>query len=366
MTSSADPMGTRVLVAEDSVTQRELLVSILESDAGISVVGQARTGAEAVDLAASLKPDVITMDVHMPVLDGIGATKQIMSRTPTPIIIVSGSSIGDEVQASLDAIGAGALMLVSKPRDPRSAEFDAQRAHLISMVKSLSQVKVVRRGPLRSDATPAMGSRRTPTGATYSAAGLQRTGGSTRSRLVAIAASTGGPSALDRLLRDLPADFAAPILVVQHIATGFVDGLARWLGKASPLEVCVAVHGTPVRNGVVYLAPDDRQLGISPDGRLLVSDSPPVGGFRPSASHLFESAARAYGPALAAVVLTGMGSDGTSGLRAVKTASGRVVAQDEATSVVYGMPREAVLSGLVDLVVPLPHMAPTLISMVTK
>ncbi len=340
----------RVVVAEDSLTVRELLVEILESDPEIRVVGQAKNGAEAVELATRLKPDLVTMDVHMPVTDGFEATKEIMVQAPTPILIVSSSASGREVELSLNAIRAGALMVVAKPDNPQSTRFDGRREELVAMAKAMARVKVVRRwAPQPRPARPAP-ARRVAPGAPV--------------RLVAVAASTGGPAALQHILAALPGNFAVPILVVQHIATGFVGGLADWLSASCNLRVKVAEDGEPLRARTVYLAPEDRQLGVRDDGRILVADAPPVKGFRPSATFLFESAARAYGAALAAVMLTGMGNDGVEGLKAVKAAGGMVLAQDEASSVVYGMPREAVEAGVVDAVLSIGEVGARLTNLV--
>lgn len=184
-------------------------------------------------------------------------------------------------------------------------------------------------------------------------------------RLIAIAASTGGPAALQRVLSALPRDFGAPILVVQHIATGFVAGLADWLGGSCNLRVKVAEHGEPLLERTVFLAPDQRHLGVGPDGRAVVANAPPVAGFRPSGTYLFAAAAQAYGSSVAAVILTGMGSDGVEGLKAVKTAGGRVLAQDEGSSVVYGMPGAAVAAGVVDAVLGVDELAPRLAELVS-
>jgi two-component system chemotaxis response regulator CheB len=335
----------RVVIAEDSLTVRELLVEILESDPEIRVVGQAKNGAEAVELALLLKPDLITMDVHMPLMNGFEATKEIMVQVPTPIIIVSSSASREDMGHSFDAMRAGALMVVVKPDNPRSAVFSGRREQFLAMAKAMAQVKVVRRWAPRAPAVvPPMGPSRI-------------SDASPRCRLVAITASTGGPTALQRILADLPRDFPVPILVVQHIAAGFVAGFADWLNASCNLRVKVAVSGEPLLAHSVLLPPDDRHLGVSRDARVVVSDAAPLNGFRPSGTYLFESAARAYGASVAAIILTGMGSDGVDGLKAVKAAGGRVLAQDEASSVVYGMPREAVAAGVVDAVLPLDDVA---------
>lgn len=332
----------RVLVAEDSVTVRELLVAILESDPGIRVVGQAKNGREAVELARELRPDLITMDVHMPEMDGFAATKEIMVEAPTPIIIVSSSSRGRDVDLSLNALRAGALMVVPKPDDPTSPMFNGRLEQFLSMAKAMAGVKVVRRWAGR--ATPPPPAPGPPPG-------------TVAPRLVAIAASTGGPAALQRILGDLPGDFPAPILLVQHIARGFTEGLADWLGAGSPLRVKLAEHREALAPHTVYVAPDDRQLGVDDGDRLEVLDAPPIEGFRPSATHLFESVARRCGAAVTGVILTGMGRDGVAGLQRVREAGGHVIAQDRATSVVYGMPNAAVEAGVVDAVLPIEAIA---------
>lgn len=342
----------RVVVAEDSPTLRELLVEILESDPELRVVGRAQNGAEAVDLAIRLRPDLVTMDIHMPILDGLEATKEIMVRAPTPILIVSSSASGREVELSLNAMRAGALVVVAKPDDPRAARFDGRRAELVAMAKAMARVKVVRRWAREPGTARPAPARRVAPGAPV--------------RLVAVTASTGGPAALHRILAGLPGDFPAPILVVQHIATGFVTGLADWLSGSCDLRVKVAEHGERLLGRTVFLAPDDRQLGVGPDARVVVADAPPVNGFRPSGTYLFASAAQVYGASVAAVILTGMGNDGVDGLKAVKAAGGWVLAQDEASSVVYGMPREAVAAGVVDAVVPVDEVAARLMELAAR
>lgn len=339
----------RVLVAEDSPTVRAALVELLQSDREIVVVGEAESGAAAVAMTERLRPDIVTMDIVMPGMDGVEATRHIMSSTPTPILIVS-ATVGSEVTRSLDATAAGALMMLEKPDHASSAAFPAQRERLLTMVKAMSQVKVVRRWS------------RTPVGPTLPFDNAQP---DEPARVVAIAASTGGPAALLRILGALAGDLPVPVLIVQHITQGFVHGLAEWLGRACDIRVKVAVHGEPLRRATVYLAPDDCHLGVGAFSRVQLSDAPPIGGFRPSATHLFESVAKSYGPGAACVILTGMGSDGVAGLRAVRAAGGRVVAQDEQTSVVYGMPGEAVRAGVVHRILPVDRVAMHVTDLVT-
>lgn len=338
----------RVLVAEDSVTARELLVAILRSDPQISIVGEASNGVEAVEMTKRLRPDVVTMDIRMPKLDGLESTRKIMIESPTPIVIVSGVYNPHDVETSMHALRTGALALLPKPPGPEAPDFDRECERLIQTVKAMSQVKVVRRWPERSVA------------ATVRAPALPRV---TRAEIVAIVASTGGPAALARILSELPARFDAPILIVQHIASGFVDGLAAWLNTTSSLPVRVAQNGERLRPGTVYIAADDHHLGVKDRLTIALSRGAAINGFRPSGTALFESVAKAFGDSTLAVVLTGMGDDGVAGLRAVRRRRGRIIVQDEATSVVFGMPREAIALGGAARVLPLPAIAPTLIEL---
>ncbi|MEO6528247.1 MAG: chemotaxis-specific protein-glutamate methyltransferase CheB [Gemmatimonadaceae bacterium] len=343
----------RVLVAEDSATARALLVSLLSAEPDITVVGEARTGVEAVEMAEALLPDIITMDVQMPELDGIEATRQIMTRSPRPILVVSSAAESD-IELSLEATRSGALMVIAKPKGVESAAFNSDRRQLVSMVRALAQVKVVRRHG--STATPpSRFGGATPAAFPSSLAAGRR---STQAfELLAIAASTGGPAALKIILSKLPATFPIPILVVQHIARGFSGGLAHWLSSESPIGVKLADLGEEARAGMAYLAPDDRHIGIrrgvSGGLRIQLDNAAPIGTFRPSATYLFRSCAEQVGRGLLSVILTGMGDDGVDGLRTVRQKGGHVIAQDEASSVIYGMPREAQHAGVVDQIVSL-------------
>ena len=249
----------RVVVADDSPTARALIVEILSAESDISVVGEARTGTEAVDLSERLLPDLVTMDVQMPQLDGIEATRLIMTRSPRPILIVS-SVAGADVELSLEATRSGALMVIGKPQGVHSAGYDSDRRQLVSMVRALAGVKVVRRhgNPAITPLSSALQQWRAP-----SRPGEPRPLGPYAA--LAIAASTGGPAALRTIFSQLDANFPLPILVVQHIAKGFTEGLAHWLAGDSALRFRIADSGEPIRAGTVYFAPDGRHLGVRRD-----------------------------------------------------------------------------------------------------
>jgi two-component system, chemotaxis family, protein-glutamate methylesterase/glutaminase len=337
----------RVLVADDSRTVRELLVRILDSDPQIQVIGQATSGAEAVELAARLRPNVITMDIHMPIMDGLEATREIMTIAPTPIVIVSSHASRKDVALSLNATRAGALHVLRTPDNPLSPQFEQLRNEFLLMVKAMADVKVVRqwRTDRFAPTSSALRCRRTP-------------------RLIAIAASTGGPAALQQILAQLPRDYALPIVVVQHIAEGFANGLADWLRTNCDLRVRVAHHGDKLCERTVYIAPDRMHLGVAATGHIALSNAPPIGGFRPSGTHLFRSAAASFGGAMVAVILSGMGRDGVDGLKDVQAGGGLVLAQDEDSCIVFGMPREAIHAGVVDEVLPLTSIAARLVRLI--
>lgn len=327
----------RVLLAEDSPTQRQLLVHVLRSDPEIELVGQAAQGAEAILLAEQLRPDVIVMDIRMPEVDGFEATKRIMRTVPTPILIVTSNFDARELAISLQALRAGAVHVVPKPLSLDHPDHDSNAAAFVRAVKAVARVK-------HSLAFPSV----RPSVADLRPAGT--------AKVVALAASTGGPAALHRLFADLPANFPAPILLVQHIAHGFVEGFAAWLNSASSLTITLARDGEELQGGTVYIAPDDVHLGVS-GRRIALSGSSPIEGFRPSATHLFASLAAAYGAEAAAVVLTGMGQDGLEGLRAMHAVGAQIIAQSEESCVIFGMPGAVIAAGLASQVLPLTGIA---------
>jgi len=328
----------RVLIAEDSSTVRELLITVLGADPEIKIVGVAKNGHEAIEMTKQQRPDVVAMDAHMPGMDGFEATKQIMIETPTPIVIVSGSADVHDVNISMNALRAGALALLAKPPEVNASNFRESLAHLAATIKAMAGVKVVRHRQPRALPLPA-----------HAVNPLKPA----HVCIIAIVASTGGPAALARILGDLPAQFPLPILIVQHISSGFVGGLVAWLNTVCSLHVKVAGNGDLLTNSTVYVADDGAHLGVGADFRIKLDHGGPIGGFRPSATHLFKSVASVFGSSSAALLLTGMGQDGVDGLGAVRSAGGSVLAQDEASSIVFGIAGTAIAAGLVDEVLPL-------------
>ncbi|MET0595123.1 MAG: chemotaxis-specific protein-glutamate methyltransferase CheB [Polyangiaceae bacterium] len=341
----------RTLLAEDSPTARVLLTEILQSDGEIKVVAIAKDGAEAVAMTKHLAPDVIVMDLHMPEMNGLDATQRIMVENPTPIIIVTATGDARAVAVSLHALRAGALTVMPKPLGLGSADFDETARLFLNTVKSMSQVKVVRRWATskQSDRPPRTAPPPPPPPVSEMAGAPVR--------IIAIGASTGGPAALFRIFSELPGNLPVPILVVQHIAHGFLEGFGAWLNTGTALRIKIGRHGEALEPHTIYLAKDDHHLGLADRNTLAVSSAPPIGGFRPSASFLFESVGRLYGRGAVAVVLTGMGQDGLEGLRVVRANGGRTIAQDEESSIVFGMPGAAVEAGLADLTLPLSAIA---------
>ncbi|CAG0935606.1 Protein-glutamate methylesterase/protein-glutamine glutaminase [Thermoflexales bacterium] len=342
-----------VLVVDDSPTVREALVVMLQTAPDFKVVGQARDGQEAALLTARLRPDVITMDIRMPRVDGLEATRRIMSTVPTPIVVVANHVYESDLNIAFNAIAAGALTVVEKPHGLLMSDFTAVRDQLVDTVRLMSDVPVVHHWH-RKVQSPA------PSPAPQAAPPASPSRPRQRLEVVGIASSTGGPGALATILRALPADFSVPIVIVQHITKGFVAGLANWLNHETAQQVVVAQHGMPLQPGSVVLAPDDYHIQINRQGIIQLSTDTPYHGLRPSANFLFRSLAQAYGPRAAGLILTGMGDDGVDGLVELHTAGGITVAQDEDSCIVYGMPREAVIRQAIDHVLALEQVAPTL------
>lgn len=331
----------KVLVVEDSPVAQELLTYILNSDPELQVTAIARDGAEALKAVSRTGFDVITMDIHLPGMDGYETTRAIMESYPTPIVIVSGTLLQDEIKHSFRALEAGALAALRRPAGPGHSNYEAEARDLVRTVKLMSEVKVVRRWPQYrnkiSSGLPPLAVAPVPT--------PQADGTPGGINVVAIGASTGGPPALQKILRQLRKDFPASILVVQHMAVGFMDGLREWLNNTCALPVKVASQHEQLRPGNVYLAPDDAQMKVAATGRLLLEKGRRENGYCPSVTYLFSSVANLYASNAVGVLLTGMGDDGAAGLQLMREKGAVTIAQDEESSVVFGMPKEAIRIG---------------------
>ena len=325
----------RVLLVEDSITQREILRRLLKEDPTFRIVGEAGTGHEAVQLAQQLRPDVVLMDIHMPELDGVAATRLIMERSPVPIVVASATLQSDEVDLGLEALKAGAVSVIRKPQGAVLLHLDKIAPDLRRELVAASKARVARRA---ARLTPESGM---PLGPVFQLGQIE---------VVAICASTGGPPVLIEILSRIPRPYPLPILLVQHIAEGFVGGFARWLRGLSGQPVGLVEPWQRLSPGV-WLSPDRNHLSLADHHRLQLIA--PRGEIHcPSGNVLFQSLAEHAGRAALGIVLTGMGDDGAQGLLALRNAGGRTVAQDEASSLIFGMPKAARDRGAAELELP--------------
>ncbi|KXS31154.1 MAG: Chemotaxis response regulator protein-glutamate methylesterase [Candidatus Gallionella acididurans] len=324
----------KVMVVEDSPVVREFLVYILGSDPGIRVVGTANNGEEALEAVKRYRPDVITMDIHMPKMDGLEATRRIMETEPVPIVIVSGSTDTHENTKTFRAMEAGALAVLARPAGIGQPNHESTSRELVQTVKLMSEVKVVRRWPQtrRELVLPSAAQALADKPASVPA----------NVKVIALGASTGGPPVLQTILAMLPRDFPLPVLIVQHMASGFITSFVEWLAQSSGLPVHVAMHGELILPGHVYVAPDECQMKVERGGKIVLTHDVPENGLRPSVSYLFRSLAAVYGGDAVAGLLTGMGRDGAEELRLLREKGATTFAQDKDSSVVHGMPGEAI------------------------
>ena len=319
----------RVLVVDDSAVTREILTALLNADPEIRVVGQASSGAEAVEMTATLRPDLVMMDLLMPVMDGMEATRRIMARHPTPVLFLSSFFDKDGEYSRADAIAAGALDVVEKPALMPDWRWQSSAAKLVEKVKSLSKIPVI---------AHIHGARKL---LAKDEAQFEKFSGPAAD-IVVIGASSGGPRVIEALLSSLPSTFALGMMVVQHMTDGFTTSMLRWLQERCPLQVKIAEEGDAIVPRRVLFSPETLHLVAGIGGRVHLSNSAPVNGHRPSVDVAFSSVAKVYGSRCAGVLLTGMGCDGAAGLLAIREAGGVTIAQDEESSPIFGMPRAAI------------------------
>ena len=344
-----------VLVADDSLVTRTLLVKLLDSEPDIRVIGTANDGLDAIEfLASGQRPDIVVMDIHMPRLDGFEATRRIMETRPLPIIICTATADPQELAIAFRSLEAGAVACIQKPV-ALGPDFETRRQNLLQSVRLMSEIKVVRRwNRSRGTPTPAASVLLTP----------EPTGPDVQ--LIGIGASTGGPPVLQTILSGLPADFRVPLLIVQHIAQGFLPAMVEWLSDTTARRVHIATHGTLPQPGNAYIAPDDFHLAVDGRGHIVLARTAPENGMRPAVSHLFRSLANRCGPRAIGVLLTGMGADGAAELKLMKDRGAFTIAQDQSSSIVHGMPREAIELGAAIQVLPADKVASALVTQVER
>ncbi len=344
----------RVLIAEDSPFIAKVIASLISSDPQMQVVGMAHNGKEAVEMAMTLKPDIITMDIHMPVMDGYEATKQIMAHCPVPILIASAAVQADGVERMFRAVSYGALDLldISELTIGENSVFGDK---FLESIRLLSRIKVVHHLLAKLEGKHEQVPPVAPIAQEHGT-----------DSLLAIVASTGGPQAIYTVLKALPLNFPCGIVIVQHITSGFLEQFAQWLHNECKLTIKIAEQGEVIKSGTVYLAPCDLQMRVVRGGILHLTDEPIYDGHKPSGTVLLDSVAQVYREKAVAVILTGMGKDGAKGMVAIRAAGGKTIAQDKDSSIVFGMPKEAIDLGCIDRVCPVEEIAPQIVEIFNR
>lgn len=337
-----------VLVVDDSAIIRDAISNALESDKEIKVIGTASNGKEAIDLVPELKPDIITMDIVMPMMNGLDATKHIMAYHPTPILVIT-SLLSKDMEIAFKSLTAGALDVVERPSiQELSNPASKIRKQLIDKIKILANIRVITHleGRIIKKEKPST---------------ILTKEDEIKFRIIGIASSTGGPKTVRKILSKLPVNFPIPIVIVQHISDGFTKGLVDWWDTECPIKIQEGKDGERLREGIVYVSPSFVHMTVTKGGRIKLEDTPPVGGHKPSANVLLTSVAEAYPQSAIGIILTGMGDDGAIGIKAIKESGGFTIAQDELSCAIFGMPKVAIEMGVVDKVVPLDEMSDEII-----
>jgi two-component system, chemotaxis family, protein-glutamate methylesterase/glutaminase len=358
---------TRVLIVDDSAFMRKVLQSIVASDPQLEVCGEARDGRDAVTQTEVLQPDVISMDINMPHMDGLQATEVIMSSNPHPILIVSSES-REGAEVTLKALQLGAIDFVAKPTGGVDLDMSSVREEICRKLKVAAKVRVVRtatRSKLQQDVASSLprSEPATPTPPTNGRLALvaPATGkGAGKFPIVVMAASTGGPATLMKFIPCFPKDFPGAVILVQHMPGNYTDQFGKQLGEVAQIRVKEAEAGEIIVPGQLYVCPGSHHMRVSPTGRVSLDDGPRIGGYRPCADLTMESAADYAGPMAIGVILTGMGNDGAKGVQAIRAVGGHSIAQDESTAVIFGMPQEAIKTGAIDQILPIDSIYPAI------
>ena len=342
----------RVLLVDDSLITLVILKRMLAATPEIVVVGTATNGKEALDVIPALQPDVICTDLHMPVMDGLELTRAVMKKFPRPILVLSISVQKEQTANIFQLLEAGAIDVMAKPIGTEGMNFRLNAQELVSKIKILAGVVIIRKPGIAQDAIMP----------SHSISPLQFEAAAPH--IIGIGASTGGPQAFQEILMSLPASFPVPLLCVQHISEDFMQGMVDWLSEKCPLKIVTAETGDLPQPGTAYFPRSGTHLAVNSRGTLACTEEPAYNGHRPSINITFKSVAQHYGNKAAGILLTGMGRDGVEGMLAIAQAGGATIAQDEESSIVFGMPKEAIKANAARYVLPLSKIAPALVKLV--